>query len=75
MQDVKYINSAAVCNRLGGITRATLNRWQKRDINPFPAPSIAGVGFQNRWEISRIEEWEEAQNSPTIDSSAGSQAV
>lgn len=63
----KYINSTEICNRFG-IHRSTLIRWQKRDNSPFPSPAICGSGFNNRWEIVDVEEWEKSQNSPTIDS-------
>ena len=71
----KYIRSTPLRKRLGAISRATLNRWQKREVNPFPRPAINGNGFQNMWLISDIEEWENAQNSPTMDSSLENHAA
>jgi len=74
-QEQKYIKSTPLRKRLGGIGRATLNRWQKKTLNPFPKPAINGDGFQNMWLITDVEAWENAQNSPTIDSNLTNHAA
>lgn len=71
----KYIDTRAVCKRYGGVARCTLNRWQKLDVNPFPAPAINGSGYSNRYLVADLDAWDLLQNSPTIDSSRENHAA
>lgn len=77
VEQQKYIKTKPLCIRLGGVTPRTLQNWQKKKVCPFPAPSITGSGCTNRWLLSDIIAWENAQNqnSPTIDSNRENQAA
>lgn len=39
-------------------TKRTIDRWIKREINPFPKAKISHSGTDNLWSIREVEEWE-----------------
>lgn len=57
----KYLTSNEVCEMFG-ITKQTLNRWQKKTQYgiPFPAPALDSVGgSMKRYRTTDVIEWEE----------------
>ncbi len=56
----KYLTSNEVCERFG-ITKQTLNRWEKGTQygEPFPAPALPSVGGgMKRYLSKEVSRWE-----------------
>ncbi len=58
-----YLTSAQLCERLGNLSTRTLHRWQQKEINPLPEPTIRPSGTCNLWSADDIYAWEEREKA------------
>ncbi|PJE55721.1 hypothetical protein TY87_09175 [Marinomonas sp. BSi20584] len=58
-----YLTSAQLCERLGNLSTRTLHRWQQKEINPLPEPTIRPSGTCNLWSADEIYAWEEREKA------------
>lgn len=58
-----YLNSLQLCARLGNLSTRTLHRWQQKEINPLPEPTIRPSGTFNLWSADEIYQWEEREKA------------
>lgn len=56
-----YLNSAQLCERLGITSTRTLIRWQQKENNPLPEPTIRPSGTYNLWSADEVYAWEERE--------------
>ena len=58
-----YLTSAQLCERLGKLSTRTLHRWQQKEVNPLPEPTIRPSGTCNLWSADDIYAWEEREKA------------
>lgn len=52
----KYLSTAQVCDRFGGVSGRTIKRWQS--TNKFPKPVISTRGAVSLYKLADIQAWE-----------------
>tara|TARA_R110001599_G_scaffold26935_1_gene94896 strand:+ start:1911 stop:2153 length:243 start_codon:yes stop_codon:yes gene_type:complete len=58
-----YLNSFQLRERLGNLSARTVHRWQQKEINPLPEPTIRPSGTYNLWSADDIYAWEEREKA------------
>jgi len=58
----EYIETSSILEKFK-ITRQTLWRWMKHEVNPFPSPRIGqdNKNQRNKWALEDVLQWEQRE--------------